>query len=93
MVDRCAETIQTLTLESTVDRFKTTVLTREDFESGDMISGQLNEDADIFNDRMFNQLTDINVHGRYSSLPSSSAFSLPPYQFDGVGSGSNKDTK
>ena len=68
MVDRCAETVQTLTLgthASTVDRFKTTVVTREDSESSDMTSGQIEDIDDVLNsDAIFNQLNQTNVHGR-----------------------------
>ena len=68
MVDRCAETVQTLTLgnqASTVDRFKTTVVTREDSESSDMTSGQIEDIDDVLNsDAIFNQLNQTNFHGR-----------------------------
>ncbi len=67
MVDRCAETVQTLTLGtqgSTVDRFKATVVTREDSESSD-------EDMDnvLNSDHIFNRLEKTNVHGRCCSHP------------------------
>ena len=60
MVDRFAETLQTLTVGSqakTVNRFQTTVLTTEAPDISNITSGQLNDGT------LYDQLPDTNVHG------------------------------